>query len=53
MWSGRRSAVKRRLAIRFWKDRHGYTNDKVPFMWEVIRQADGWAQGWLPGPSDA
>jgi GrpB-like predicted nucleotidyltransferase (UPF0157 family) len=48
-------AVKRRLAVRFRDDRHAYTNAKVPFMWEVIRRADEWAQahGWLPGPSDA
>jgi GrpB-like predicted nucleotidyltransferase (UPF0157 family) len=48
-------AVKRRLAIRFREDRHGYTNAKVPFLWEIIRRADEWAQakGWLPGPSDA
>jgi GrpB-like predicted nucleotidyltransferase (UPF0157 family) len=48
-------AVKRRLALRFRNDRHGYTNAKVPFLWEVIRRADDWAQarGWLPGPSDA
>jgi GrpB-like predicted nucleotidyltransferase (UPF0157 family) len=48
-------AVKRRLAIQFRDDRHGYTDAKVPFMWQVIRQADEWAQaqGWLPGPSDA
>jgi GrpB-like predicted nucleotidyltransferase (UPF0157 family) len=48
-------AVKRRLAVRFREDRHAYTNAKVPFMWEVIRRADEWAQahGWLPGPSDA
>jgi GrpB-like predicted nucleotidyltransferase (UPF0157 family) len=49
------AAVKRRLAARFRGDRHGYTEAKVPFMWQVIRQADEWAQatGWLPGPSDA
>ena len=48
-------AVKRRLAVRFGDDRRGYTDAKVPFMWEVIRRADDWAQarGWLPGPSDA
>jgi GrpB-like predicted nucleotidyltransferase (UPF0157 family) len=48
-------AVKRRLAIRFRDDRHAYTDGKGPFMWEVIRRADEWAQaqGWLPGPSDA
>jgi GrpB-like predicted nucleotidyltransferase (UPF0157 family) len=49
------AAVKRELAVRFRDDRHGYTEAKVPFMWQVIRQADEWAQaaGWLPGPSDA
>jgi len=48
-------ALKRRLAIQFRDDRHAYTNAKVPFLWQVIRQADEWAQaqGWLPGPSDA
>jgi GrpB-like predicted nucleotidyltransferase (UPF0157 family) len=48
-------ALKRRLALRFRDDRKGYTAAKEPFMWEVIRRADGWAQaqGWLPGPSDA
>ena len=48
-------AVKRHLAVRFREDRHGYTDAKAPFLWEVIRQADEWAQaqGWLPGPSDA
>jgi GrpB-like predicted nucleotidyltransferase (UPF0157 family) len=48
-------AVKRRLAVRFREDRHAYADAKVPFMWEVIRRADEWAQaqGWLPGPSDA
>jgi GrpB-like predicted nucleotidyltransferase (UPF0157 family) len=53
--AGEYEAVKRRLAIRFGEDRHGYTDAKLPFMWEVIRRADEWAQaqGWLPGPSDA
>jgi GrpB-like predicted nucleotidyltransferase (UPF0157 family) len=47
--------VKRRLAIRFRDDRHAYTDAKVPFLWEIIRRADEWAQaqGWEPGPSDA
>jgi GrpB-like predicted nucleotidyltransferase (UPF0157 family) len=47
--------VKRRLAAELGGDRHAYTNAKVPFLWQVIRQADEWAQaqGWLPGPSDA
>jgi GrpB-like predicted nucleotidyltransferase (UPF0157 family) len=48
-------AVKRRLAARFQQDRAAYPDAKGPFVWEVIRQADQWAQarGWLPGPSDA
>jgi GrpB-like predicted nucleotidyltransferase (UPF0157 family) len=37
-------AVRRRLAIRFGEDRHGYTDAKLPFMWEVIRRADEWAK---------
>jgi GrpB-like predicted nucleotidyltransferase (UPF0157 family) len=46
--------VKRRLAERFRHDRHGYTDAKNPYVWEVIRRADEWAQlqGWAPGPSD-
>jgi GrpB-like predicted nucleotidyltransferase (UPF0157 family) len=53
--AGEYEAVKRRLALRFGEDRHGYTDAKLPFMWEVIRRADEWAQarGWQPGPSDA
>jgi GrpB-like predicted nucleotidyltransferase (UPF0157 family) len=48
------AARKRGLAIRFRDDRHGYTEAKVPVMWEIIRRADEWAQaqGWVPGPSD-
>jgi GrpB-like predicted nucleotidyltransferase (UPF0157 family) len=49
------SALKRRLAERHRGDRHAYTEAKVPFFWEAVRQADEWAQanGWSPGPSDA
>lgn len=48
-------AVKRRLAAEFRHDRHGYTDAKVPFLWQLIHRADDWAQaeGWEPGPSDA
>jgi len=37
------------------EDRVAYTEAKSPFIWEVIAQADEWAQqtGWIPGPSDA
>ena len=49
------AAVKRRLALRYRDDRRAYTDAKVPFLWEVIRRADEWAQaqGWQPGPTDA
>jgi GrpB-like predicted nucleotidyltransferase (UPF0157 family) len=49
------AAVKRRLALRFRDDRRAYTDAKGPFLWEVIRRADEWAQaqGWQPGPTDA
>jgi GrpB-like predicted nucleotidyltransferase (UPF0157 family) len=49
------AAVKRRLALRFRNDRRAYTDAKGPFLWEVIRRADEWAQaqGWQPGPTDA
>jgi GrpB-like predicted nucleotidyltransferase (UPF0157 family) len=48
-------AAKRRLAIRYRDDRGAYVDAKGPFLWEVIRRSDDWAQaqGWLPGPSDA
>jgi GrpB-like predicted nucleotidyltransferase (UPF0157 family) len=47
--------LKRRLAETHRDDRRAYTEAKVPFFWEAIRQADEWAQrqGWIPGPSDA
>jgi hypothetical protein len=43
---------ERRLALRYRDDRRGYTDAKGPFLWEVIRRADAWAQGqgWQPGP---
>jgi GrpB-like predicted nucleotidyltransferase (UPF0157 family) len=48
-------AVKRRLAEQFRDERAGYTDAKGPYVWELIRRADEWAQqhGWVPGPSDA
>lgn len=47
--------VKRRLAEQHRTDRHGYTEAKVPYLWDIIRRADSWAQrtGWTPPPSDA
>ncbi|MEU2607702.1 GrpB family protein [Streptomyces albus] len=49
------AAVKRRWAAEFQSDRHGYVEAKDPFVWDIIRRADAWAQsiGWTPGPSDA
>ena len=47
--------LKRRLARELRDDRHAYTEEKVPFIWEVMSRADRWSQGvgWTPGPSDA
>ena len=45
------------LACQYYRveDREAYTEAKNPFIWEVIAQADKWAQqtGWIPEPSDA
>ena len=42
-------------STRFRNDRRGYTDAKGPFLWELIRRADAWAQAerWASGPSDA
>jgi len=49
------AALKYRLAAQFGDDRVGYTEAKGPFIWEIMRKADGWAQqiGWAPGLPDA
>ena len=49
------ATVKRRLAGQFPFDGAGYTDAKAPYVWEIIRRADEWAQlqGSEPGPSDA
>src|SRR5262249_23448809 len=49
------AALKRRLAAQYQTDRHGYTDAKGPFTWEVMRRADRWSQevGWEPGPTAA
>ena len=49
------AAVKRRLAVRYARARHAYTDAKGEIVWDLIRRADEWAQltGWEPGPSDA
>ena len=47
--------MKRCLAGQFPSDGAGYTDAKAPYVWEIIRRADEWAQsqGWAPGASDA
>jgi GrpB-like predicted nucleotidyltransferase (UPF0157 family) len=49
--------LKRALAQQYSEpeQRHAYTKAKGPFIWQVVAQADAWAQctGWAPGPSDA
>ncbi|GAA1572314.1 MULTISPECIES: GrpB family protein [Kribbella] len=47
--------LKRRLATAHPDDRTAYTEGKLPWFWQTIRQADTWSQqtGWEPDPSDA
>jgi len=49
------AALKYTLAARYQDDRHGYTEAKAQFIWEVMNRADKWSQdvGWQPGSSDA
>ncbi len=53
--AARYARLKRELAERYRDDRHGYTEAKNPFIWEVMRRANDWSQevGWEPEPSDA
>jgi len=53
--AARYTYLKMSLAERYKWDRQAYTDAKQPFIWQVIAQADEWAQltGWMPGPSDA
>jgi GrpB-like predicted nucleotidyltransferase (UPF0157 family) len=50
------ASLKRSLAARFARaeQRREYVEAKVPFTWETMRLADGWAQatGWEAGMSD-
>ena len=45
--------IKHQLAEQYRDDRHGYTDAKGPYLWEIMKKADRWSQdtGWLPGPS--
>jgi GrpB-like predicted nucleotidyltransferase (UPF0157 family) len=47
--------VKHRLAESYRHDRNGYTDAKIPHVWEIMARADRWSQeiGWEPGPTDA
>ncbi|MCX6344646.1 MAG: GrpB family protein [Armatimonadetes bacterium] len=47
--------LKNRLAAEYSGDRLAYANAKGPFIWEIMKKADEWAQniGWQPGPTDA
>jgi GrpB-like predicted nucleotidyltransferase (UPF0157 family) len=49
------AAVKRSVAHLLLTDRNAYVDAKSPFIWDVIREADEWAQrtGWEPEPTDA
>ncbi len=51
----RYARLKYELAERYRDDRHGYTEAKHPFIWDIIQKADRWSQetGWTPGPTDA
>jgi GrpB-like predicted nucleotidyltransferase (UPF0157 family) len=51
----RYAALKHQLAAQLRTDRHGYTEAKGPFIWELMGRADRWSQevGWEPGPTDA
>ncbi len=51
----RYEATKRRLAAHRWPTVDHYAEAKGDTIWELLREADGWAQGigWQPGPSDA
>jgi GrpB-like predicted nucleotidyltransferase (UPF0157 family) len=53
--AARYAALKRHLAHQYRDDRHGYTEAKQAFVWDIMAQADAWSQrvGWLPGSSDA
>ncbi len=48
-------SLKYQLAARRKEDRHGHTDAKAPFIWEIMANADRWGQevGWEPSPSDA
>lgn len=52
--AGAYARLKHDLAARYRHDRHGYTEAKTPFIWEIMRRANDWSQeiGWEVGESD-
>ncbi|MEQ4720623.1 GrpB family protein [Nonomuraea sp. B19D2] len=46
--------VKRRCAEESRDERQKYVEAKEPYVWDILRRADAWAQrlGWRPGQSD-
>ena len=50
----RYESLKYQLAAKYREDRHGYTDAKAPFIWEILTKADRWSQevGWEPGSTD-
>jgi GrpB-like predicted nucleotidyltransferase (UPF0157 family) len=51
----RYAELKYELAEKYQDNRHGYTDAKASFIWQIMAQANEWSQqvGWEPGPSDA
>lgn len=49
------AAAKREFAPLLHTARAAYVDAKAPLVWEIVHEADDWAQltGWEPGPSDA
>lgn len=49
------ATAKRELSPLLLTDRAAYVESKAPLVWDIVREADEWAQltGWQPGRSDA
>jgi GrpB-like predicted nucleotidyltransferase (UPF0157 family) len=50
----RYAAIKYSLAKSFRHDRDRYTEEKEPYIWDILRSASKWSQkiGWKPGATD-
>lgn len=53
--AGAFATAKRELSPLLLTDRDAYVESKAPLVWDIVREADEWAQltGWQPGRSDA